>query len=1364
MEDRITKGLLHNHTEHSLMDSTMSPEELVETAGNLGAPAIALTDHGTMTGIIPFKRAVENYNKVHGTSIKAITGVEAYIAEDPEESTRLHLILMARDKIGETAIGKFVTATNTRVKKVGKLRFPLGNKELLSRFFGEGSVGHGHVVATSACVGGVLAGLNFLNEERKEERNLLEKNIKSYKMDMEAIEKNNQIITRLNARIKELSPYAARKFGAKEKALKKLEPESKDYRDAVSSLAAEKNKAQQAAMEIRNIKSTIAEITKKNTDIKKHLNKMNNFQFAEEKMERYTKLNSMIKSEGELIDWMFSEAAAYNALFGHGNFFIEVQYHGLMEEKKYMHHLADIAKKLAIPFVAANDAHMAKRADLEARETITSLRFNKLEKLRKEDEELYIKTDRELFEALSKALGSEDAGKAIENISLITDMCEIKGEHYPVFKKGADAGQLLRQMVYERIPSRYTKEEWTREKAERAEYELGVIIQMGYADYHLIVQDFINFGKKLGKVPEERLTYLKEHIREMTLKELISYVEKDQTGVGYVVGPGRGSAAGSLVCYILGITNIDPLKYGLLFERFLNPERVTMPDIDTDFTNGYRELVIEYVSKKYGENAVCRIVTFGTQAARGSIRAAGRILGAADESKAEIYNDLADRLARKVQIKPHATIKEFEGDMKEITASYPEAEEIVRRAEGIEGTATQYGMHAAGVIISDNADVSDYVPLMLDEKSGNWKCQCDMVEAENIGLLKMDFLGLRNLNIITETLRKIWKNRGIKIDPDKDIKIERKVIKAICAAAKTNSIFQFESGGMKKMLMKFVPDSLEDLILLVAAYRPGPMDYIPGMIEVKHGRSTPSYVTPLLEPILGPTYGSIIYQEQVQKIFQVLAGYSLGQADLVRRAMSKKKEKVIMAEKESFLHGDAQRGIKGCVANGIPEEGAEKLFGSIVEFAKYAFNKSHAAAYATVSYITAWLKYYYPVEYLSVCMENADIKKIPGLIEECKSWNISIEPVDINKSDSTFLNSDHTIRFGLTSIKGIGNADILLKARQDGYFRSVADYMIRGHFDKTVTNNLIQVGAFDRFCPNRKALLLAVEEMAEYKKAMVSDQAKLETAREKMEFLKAEVSQENALEMFNQSFKTKLKKLPTMEAVEEQIQRYKESIAKRKEVINTAVLPVEVDEDYSERLETEKKLLGIYLTGHPLDQYVDENVSKITDIASGDTVSIMGIIKNLRIVKTKRDQKDMAFFEIEDKTDSADVVCFNRTFEKVRDFIKEGNAVVLKGKVEETQKENITVNEDNEEEIAVETVIQILCNDCSPARKKMKDLILEIPNIVEWVEKYRSSIKSYAVKQNGYRLVLHDRLRNEFRTTNICVNPAITEYYDCYVV
>lgn len=392
-------------------------------------------------------------------------------------------------------------------------------------------------------------------------------------------------------------------------------------------------------MEIRNIKSTIAEITKKNTDIKKHLNKMNNFQFAEEKMERYTKLNSMIKSEGELIDWMFSEAAAYNALFGHGNFFIEVQYHGLMEEKKYMHHLADIAKKLAIPFVAANDAHMAKRADLEARETITSLRFNKLEKLRKEDEELYIKTDRELFEALSKALGSEDAGKAIENISLITDMCEtceIKGEHYPVFKKGADAGQLLRQMVYERIPSRYTKEEWTREKAERAEYELGVIIQMGYADYHLIVQDFINFGKKLGKVPEERLTYLKEHIREMTLKELISYVEKDQTGVGYVVGPGRGSAAGSLVCYILGITNIDPLKYGLLFERFLNPERVTMPDIDTDFTNGYRELVIEYVSKKYGENAVCRIVTFGTQAARGSIRAAGRILGAADESKAEI--------------------------------------------------------------------------------------------------------------------------------------------------------------------------------------------------------------------------------------------------------------------------------------------------------------------------------------------------------------------------------------------------------------------------------------------------------------------------------------------------------------------------------------------------------------------------------------------------------------------------------------------------------------------------------------------------------------------------------------------------------
>lgn len=1354
-EQNISTGLLHNHTEHSLMDSEMSPKELIDRAYELGAKAVALTDHGTMTGIPQFKKAALE------KGIMPIVGVEAYVEVG---KNRLHLILMAKDHIGEKAINKLVTMSNTNVTKRGKLRFPVATKEMLQECFGNGTIGFGHVIATSACIGGVVLGLHFVNESNKIELQEMEKVMKTDSDTINLINLTQDAIGKTQQEIATLIPIASKKYKNREKFLLKIADETERNAET-EKLNAEKKETEEAAKNIKKLRATNTARQKKMTELKKKLS--GSQKEMQDKMEYFNKLKESVWNKDVLISHMESEALFYDNLFGHGNFYLEIQNHGIAEELEYMHILADIGEKHDIPYVAANDAHMAERKDAAAREAIRSLRFNKWEPNRPEDTELYIKTDAELYEAISHAIGPQKADIAMKNIGTIVNQCKyetVEEKHYPKFSDNSN--ELLRQMAYAGIEKKFGTEQWTQVYQDRLEYELGVIIKMGYADYHLIDQDFINITKKMGYMPQERFDYLAAHVKEMSYEEILEYINADQSNIGYVVGPGRGSAAGSLVCYLLGITDIDPIKYDLLFERFLNEERVSMPDIDTDFANGYREVAVEYVAKKYGENAVCRIVTEGTTAARGAIRNMARVLGSIEGRNEETYSYVADKLAKMIPLKPKETISKHIDEMKnsDIYAEFPnEVDEIVEKALSVEGTIIQYGMHAAGVIISDNDDVSDYVPLMMDDKTGNWKAQCDMVESEEAGLLKMDFLGLKNLNIITDTIRMIWKNRGIKINPDKDIIEEKKVIKAICASGKTNSVFQLESGGMKQMLQKFGPDSFEDLILLVAAYRPGPMDYIPKMIEVKHGKRGLTYATSELEPILSKTYGCIIYQEQVQQIFQKLAGYSLAQADIVRRAMSKKKDKVLLAERNSFIHGDKERNIIGCVNNGIAEDVANTLFDEMTEFAKYAFNKSHAAAYARVTYMTAWLKYHYPTEYLAVAMEYASTAKIQGLIEECKSYSITVQPIDINKSEANFLVEGNDIYFGITSIKGIGNIDKSIEARKEKRFVSFADYMLRGHIDKGVTENLIKVGAFDKFCNNRQALLAAANVMQGYIADLKKAQKDLNINQKKLEIVSLQANDDEKRKMLENE-KIKIgKNIPTAASVAQKISQIEQKIIEITDSVNTVVIPVELPENLESRLNEEKELLGVYITGHPIDAYeIPKSVVPITELSPDKKkTNVAGIVRNLRIVQRKKDGADMAFFDLEDKTGMIEVVCFAAKFEKCREFIKEDFVICINGNVVETEKEVINYDDDGfEDSTDTEFVLQLYCDSCSCVQKKKRDIIIEIPSIIDWAEHIRDDVRRFENKNGECRLLIHDNLLNEIRSTSIFVNADIAKYYE----
>ena len=733
-------------------------------------------------------------------------------------------------------------------------------------------------------------------------------------------------------------------------------------------------------------------------------------------------------------------AYKYEKCFGKGNFFLELQDHGIPEQKTVNAGLMRMSQETGIELVATNDVHYTYAEDAEPHDILLCLQTGKKlsdeNRMRYEGGQYFVKSEEEM-----RALFPY-AAQAIDNTQKIADRCNVEIEfgvtklpHFDV-PEGYDSWTYLNKLCHEGLVRRYPDKH--EELLPKLDYELSVIQKMGYVDYFLIVWDFINYARENG-IP---------------------------------VGPGRGSAAGSIVSYCLHITNIDPIRYNLLFERFLNPERVTMPDIDIDFCYERRSEVIDYVIEKYGKDCVTQIVTFGTLAARGVIRDVGRVM--------DLPYNFCDTIAKNIPNELNITIDKALIMNPELRSMY-ESDETVKRlidmAKRLEGLPRHTSMHAAGVVISQKA-MDEYVPLSRSS-DGTITTQFVMTTIEELGLLKMDFLGLRTLTVISDAVKLVEKNHGIKIDVDNIDYDDKKVLDSI-GTGKCDGIFQLESAGMKNFMKELKPQSLEDVIAGISLYRPGPMDFIPKYIKGKNEPESVTYVCKELEPILEPTYGCIVYQEQVMQIVQNLAGYTMGQADNIRRAMSKKKQYVIDAERQNFVYGNEEQGIKGCIANGISEQAANQIYDSMVDFAKYAFNKSHAAAYAVVAYQTAYLKYYYPVEFMAALMTSVidNTRKVAEYIYSCRQMGIKVLSPDINEGEGRFLATKDGIRYGMYAIKSIGRQviDIILAEREaNGKYITLSDFLSRvagREVNKRAVENLIKAGACDGLDGNRQQMLL----------------------------------------------------------------------------------------------------------------------------------------------------------------------------------------------------------------------------------------------------------------------------------------------------
>lgn len=1046
-------GILHAHTMFSLHDSAQTPEDLVLRAKELGVKNVTLTDHGTMLGLDDFMEA----GVKHG--VNAIPGVEMYL------ENREHFLLVARDYIGYQQISKALKEANRHQIKKRRLIFPCLPYESLKNIFN----GSDHVIATTACIAGPV-GQILLEGKRAEKRvNSLVDKVRELKADYEA----------WNIAQKEYLVYVD-----EEKKLKFERKEYTAYTKKSYILQAEKDPKKKAMYEsaigmIKKIDAELAEVKENRRSSKKTADRLKNR--AGKYLKIIEDLSSVSKEdENKLYDRAKTKALEYNKIFP--LFYLELQNHGLDDEKLVMEKLCQISDETGIPVIAGNDAHMARPGDEEARQILRYNYFSRHQELNEADKKLYVYGKQDIHEALADIVGEKYADLAVENTKIL-DSCHVELPHEPHYPKSASECT-FDELINEGVQRLKTNHEWTKEHEERLKHEVRVIEEMGYTEYHMIVWDYCRVIRMLSVVPEKDLPYMPRDFSKIE-----AWIQKKGFRSGHVQTPGRGSAAGSLVCYLLQITNIDPLKYGLLFDRYLNPERVSMPDIDTDVKRCLRPYIIKYLKWKYGDNAICSIMTQNMYGARNAILMAGR------DRASELYGDLKDhaqkekdylhdntlKITKILDESPNIHLDDYDEKFSKIYGSDKEKDIIWKRAKLIEGKLSGTGIHAGGVVIADNGDIGAYVPLAWHEEKRVWASQCDMVHLEQKGLLKMDLLGLKTQDVNSEALQLIERHHGKIVDLDQ-IAAEPEVFKAIFWSGRTNSVFQFESQGMKDMLKRFRPESIEDLILLVAMYRPGPMQFIDDVIRVKHREKKPVYETEKLIPILSKTYGAIVYQEQVMQIFQSLAGYSLGQADLVRRAMSKKKSDKLAQERKAFIYGDQTRNIDGCISRGITQEAADKIFDEMTEFAKYAFNKSHAAAYAIISYQTAWLKHHYPAEFYCAVMNHEE--SLAPVFEDCRYDGITVLPPSINRSFFEFTIEKGAIRYGFSKIKGIGNRTYpdLISSRRSGKwknqpYQSMPDFFQRttdasdAIIPKRIIEPLIRAGAFDDFTPDRKWLL-----------------------------------------------------------------------------------------------------------------------------------------------------------------------------------------------------------------------------------------------------------------------------------------------------
>ncbi len=902
-------------------------------------------------------------------------------------------------------------------------------------------------------------------------------------------------------------------------------------------------------------------------------------------------------------------AIKYRDCFGADNYFLEMQDHGYADQQTVNSALMRIHNETGIPLVVTNDCHYTNGEDAQAHDVLLCIQTGK--KVQDEDRmrypggQFYVKSEEEMIRLFPYAK------EAIENTQKIADRCNVEIEFgntkLPRFDvpEGYDSLSYLKKLCNEGLIRRYGDR--AEEIRPQLEYELNVIETMGYVDYFLIVWDFIN--------------YAREH--------------------GIPVGPGRGSAAGSLVSYTTGITDIDPIKYQLFFERFLNPERVSMPDIDVDFEPEGRNKVIDYVTEKYGVDCVTQIVTFGTLKAKNAIRDACRVM--------DMPRALGDRIAKSIPNDLGITISaalEKNRDLKNDYDSDDMVKKLIDTAMGIEGLPRQIGTHAAGVVISQKP-VIEYVPLAVSPK-GQVVTQFVMTEIEQLGLLKMDFLGLTNLTVIQNAARMAEKNYGVKIEWDK-MEYEDPKVFALITSGRTEGIFQLESAGMTAFMKELKPESLEDIIAGIALYRPGPMDFIPAYLKGKEDKGAITYLCPQLEPILKPTYGCIVYQEQVMQIVRDLAGFSMGRSDEVRRAMSKKKTKVMEAERQVFVYGDEAAGVPGCIKNGISEEVANKIYDNMIDFAKYAFNKAHAACYAVVGYQTAYLKTYYPREFMAALMDSAgDSGKVAHYIECCRQMDISVLPPDINHGAGRFMVENDAIRFGMYAIKSVGEGviDTIVSEREkSGEYKTLEDFLRRvagREINKRAIENLIKAGALDSLPGNRKQKVIITPDLLD----TISDEKKHVTAGQLSFFDMMPEQDRKAFEV----------KMPNIE-----------------------------DYDKQERLAFEKEVMGIYVSGHPLEDFarlLDENVTAysldfVTSEESGEAtlgddkmVTVGGMVTEVKLHYTKKNDA-MAFVTIEDLYGTIEVIVFPRVFEKSRRFLADDEKIFIKGRTSVEEEKDV---------------------------------------------------------------------------------------------
>ena len=966
--------------------------------------------------------------------------------------------------------------------------------------------------------------------------------------------------------------------------------------------------------------------------------------------------------ERGLYDQAREAALRYEKIFGKGNFFLELQDHGIPAQKMVNQGLLRLSRELGIDLVATNDIHYTYDSDVDAHDILLCIQTGKKvadeNRMRYEGGQYYCKSEEEMRRLFPYAQ------EAIDNTQKIADRCNVEIEFgvtkLPEYQvpEGYDSWGYLNHLCEEGMKKRYPQDDGALKK--RLDYELDVIHTMGYVDYFLIVWDFIHFAKSHG----------------------IS------------VGPGRGSAAGSIVAYCLEITDIDPIRYNLLFERFLNPERVSMPDIDVDFCFERRQEVIDYVVEKYGKDQVVQIVTFGTFAARGVVRDVGRVLdlpyAKCDSIAKMIPKDLGITLDKALKSSP---------DLRNAYETDEEVRYLIDMSKRLEGLPRHTSMHAAGVVIS-RTNVDEYVPLSRGA-DGTITTQFTMTELEELGLLKMDFLGLRTLTVIQNAVDQAEKNHQVKLDLNAIDYNDPNVMDMI-GSGKDEGVFQLESGGMKSFMKELKPRTLEDIIAGISLYRPGPMDFIPKYLKGKNDPSSITYDCPQMEPILEPTYGCIVYQEQVMQIVRDLAGYTMGRSDLVRRAMSKKKASVMEKERQNFVYGNPEEGVKGCIANGIDEKTANHIYDEMIDFAKYAFNKSHAACYAVVSYQTAYLKYYYPQEFMAALLTSVldNTTKISEYILTCRQMGISILPPDINEGVSGFSVSGENIRYGLSAIRSIGRnvVEAIVRERdRNGPFVTLDDFVSRmsgKEINKKTVENFIKAGAMDSLPGNRRQKLLVMPEMMEQK------------SREK------KTAMEGQLSLFEF-------------AAEEDKRNFQISMPRVEE------FPRE------EMLAMEKEVLGVYVSGHPLEEYEEgwrKNITAMTTdfivdpdtdeakVADGQMVTVGGMVSE-RTIKITKTGKNMAFVTLEDLVGSVEVLVFPKDFEANRDLLTEDAKLFIRGRVS----------------LGDEPAGKLICQQVIPFSKIPKDLWLQFADLEAYQAAEKQLMDTLMLSDGGDRVIIYLR-------------------------